>query len=118
MGETTDLCNKVLDLVDTINREQLIRLCDISLVIEKDILDCYGDTLSITLVNIYKGEELLPSGTRLQVEKQVLYDGIKTTPPTETVEATVESVTTSLLTEEPLIETTSGAFLKEWFMFT
>ena len=60
--------------------------------------------------------ELLPKGTRLQVEKQVIYDGIKTTPPTETLTATVESVTTSLLTEEPLIETTSGAFLKEWFM--
>ena len=41
MSETTDLCNKVLDLVDAINHEQLIRLCDISLVIEKDILDCY-----------------------------------------------------------------------------
>lgn len=61
MIETTDLCNKVLDLVDAIDHEQLIRLCDISLVIEKDILDCYGDTLSITLVNIYKGEELLGS---------------------------------------------------------
>lgn len=59
---------------------------------------------------------LLPSGTRIQVEKQVIYDGIKTTPPTETLTATVESVTTSLLTEEPLIETSSGAFLKEWFM--
>lgn len=59
---------------------------------------------------------LLPSGTRLQVEKQVIYDGIKTTPPTETLTATVESVTKSLLTEEPLIETSSGTFLKEWFM--
>lgn len=61
-------------------------------------------------------KELLPKGTRLQVEKQVLYDGIKTTPPTETLTTTVESVTTSLLTEEPLIETTGGTFLKEWFM--
>ena len=61
-------------------------------------------------------KELLPKGTRLQVEKQVLYDGIKTTPPTETLTATVESVTTSFLTEEPLIETTGGTFLKEWFM--
>lgn len=61
MGETTDLSNKVLDLVDAIDHEQLIRLCDISLVIEKDILDCYGDTLSITWVNIYEGEELLGS---------------------------------------------------------
>lgn len=59
MSEITDSCNKVLDLVDTVKHEQLIRLCDISLVIEKDILDCYGDTLSITWVNIYKGEELL-----------------------------------------------------------
>ena len=61
-------------------------------------------------------KELLPKGTPLQVEKQVLYDGIETTPPTETRTTTVESVTTSFLTEEPLIETTSGTFLKEWFM--
>lgn len=59
MSETTDLCNKVLDLVDAIEHEQLIRLCDISIVVEKDIMDTYGDLLSITLVNIYKGEELL-----------------------------------------------------------
>lgn len=61
-------------------------------------------------------KELLPKGTRLQVEKQVLYDGIETTPPTETQTTTVESVTTSFLTREPLIETTGGTFLKEWFM--
>lgn len=61
-------------------------------------------------------KELLPKGTPILVEKQVLYDGIKTTPPTVTLTSTVESVTTSLLTEEPLIETSSGAFLKEWFM--
>lgn len=61
-------------------------------------------------------KELLPKGTRLQVEKQVLYDGIETTPPTETQTTTVESVTTSFLTEEPLIETTGETFLKEWFM--
>lgn len=59
MFEITDLCDRVLDLVDTIDHEQLIILCDISLVIEKDILNRYGDTLSVTLVNIYKGEELL-----------------------------------------------------------
>lgn len=70
-------------------------------------------TTDFTLEELKK---LLPSGTRLQVEKQVLYDGIETTPPTETQTTTVESVTTSFLTEEPLIETTSGTFLKEWFM--
>lgn len=46
----------------------------------------------------------------------MLYDGIETTPPTVTLTTTVESVTTSFLTEEPLIETTGGTFLKEWFM--
>jgi len=61
-------------------------------------------------------KELLPKGTRLQVEKQVIYDGIETTPPTKTQTTTVESVKSSFLTEEPLIETTSGTFLKEWFM--
>lgn len=61
-------------------------------------------------------KELLPKGTPLLVEKPVLYDGIETTPPTETRTTTVESVTTSFLTEEPLIKTTSGTFLKEWFM--
>jgi len=61
-------------------------------------------------------KELLPKGTTILVEKLVLYDGIETTPPTETRTATVESVTTSFVTEEPLIEATSGTFLKEWFM--
>lgn len=61
-------------------------------------------------------KELLPKGTRLQVEKQVIYDGIETTPPTETQTTTVESVKSSFITEEPLIETTGGIFLKEWFM--
>ena len=75
--------------------------------------DTWYHTTDFTLEELSR---LLPSGTRLQVEKQAIYNGIKTTPPTETLTATVESVTTSLLTEEPLIKTTSGAFLKEWFM--
>lgn len=75
--------------------------------------DTWYHTTDFTLKEL---KELLPKGTTIEVEKQVLYDGIKTTPPTETLTATVESVTTSLLTEEPLIETTNGAFLKEWFM--
>ena len=61
-------------------------------------------------------KELLPKGTRLQVEKEVLYDGIETKPPTKTQTTTVESVKPSFLTKEPLIKTTSGTFLKEWFM--
>lgn len=70
-------------------------------------------TIDFTLEEL---KELLPKGTRLQVEKQVLYDGIKTTPPTETLTTTVESVTTSFLTGEPLIETMGETFFKEWFM--
>ena len=61
-------------------------------------------------------KELLPKGTRLQVEEQVIYDGIETTPPTETQTTMVESVKHSFLNEEPLIEITGGTFLREWFM--
>lgn len=61
-------------------------------------------------------KELLPKGTRLQVEKQAIYDDIETTPPTETQTTMVESVKSSFLNEEPLIKTTDGTFLKEWFM--
>ena len=75
--------------------------------------DTWYHTKDFTLEEL---KELLPKGTSLIVEKQVLYDGIETTPPTETRTTTVENITTSFLTEEPLIETTSGTFLKEWFM--
>lgn len=74
--------------------------------------DTWYHTKDFTLEEL---KELLPKGTPIIVEKQVLYDGIETTPPTETRTTTVESVTTSFLTEEPLIKTTSGTFLKEWF---
>lgn len=74
--------------------------------------DTWYHTKDFTLEEL---KELLPKGTTILVEKPVLYDGIETTPPTETRTTTVESVTTSFLTEEPLIETTSGTFLKEWF---
>lgn len=74
--------------------------------------DTWYHTKDFTLEEL---KELLPKGTPLIVEKPVLYDGIETTPPTETRTTTVESVKTSFVTEEPLIETTSGTFLKEWF---
>lgn len=75
--------------------------------------DAWYHTKDFTLEEL---KELLPKGTTILVEKPVLYDGIETTPPTETRTTTVENITTSFLTEEPLIETTSGTFLKEWFM--
>lgn len=74
--------------------------------------DTWYHTKDFTLEEL---KELLPKGTTIIVEKQVLYDGIETTPPTETRTTTVENITTSFMTEETLIETTSGTFLKEWF---
>lgn len=75
--------------------------------------DTWYHTKDFTLEEL---KELLPNGTTILVEKPVSYDGIETTPPTESRTTTVENITTSFLTEEPLIETTSGTFLKEWFM--
>lgn len=60
-------------------------------------------------------KELLPKGTTIEAEKQVLYAGIETEPPTKTTTGVVESIVTSLLTEEPLIEINASGFLKEWF---
>lgn len=74
--------------------------------------DTWYHTKDFTLEEL---KELLPKGTTIIVEKQVLYDGIETTPPTETRTTTVENITTSFMTEETLIETASGMFLKEWF---
>ena len=74
--------------------------------------DTWYHTKDFTLEEL---KELLPKGTTIIVEKQVLYDGIETTPPTETRTTTVENITTSFMTEETLIETTSSTFLKEWF---
>lgn len=74
--------------------------------------DTWYHTKDFTLEEL---KELLPKGTPLLVEKLVSYDGIETTPPTETRATTVENITTSFMTEEPLIETASCTFLKEWF---
>lgn len=60
-------------------------------------------------------EKLLPKGTTVLVEKEVLYDNITTTPPTETVKTTVVRITTSNFGETTLINTATSGFLKEWF---
>lgn len=62
--------------------------------------------------------KLLPSGTHLQVEKQALYDGIKTTPPTETKPCIVKDITTSVFGDKALIEGVNDGFLREWFKIT
>lgn len=69
-------------------------------------------TKDFTLEELSK---LLPKGTIIEAEKQVLYAGIETEPPTETTTGVVESIVTSLLTKEPLIEINASGFLKEWF---
>lgn len=60
-------------------------------------------------------QELLPSGTQVEVEAQVLYNNIDTTPPTKTKRATVEKVTISDFREKVYIGTVGDNFYKEWF---
>ena len=60
-------------------------------------------------------KELLPSGTQVEVEAEVLYDGITTTPPTKVKQAVVENVVPSAIKEQTFIETTNDSFYKEWF---
>lgn len=62
--------------------------------------------------------QLLPSETTIETEKEVLYDGIETTPPKDTVTKIVNRITTSTFDDKTLIETTTGSFLKEWFKIT
>ncbi len=63
-------------------------------------------------------QELLPKGTTIEAEKEVLYAGIENTPPEDTTTKIVERITTSVFGDMPLIEVTTGNFLKEWFKIT
>lgn len=60
-------------------------------------------------------QALLPSGTQVEVEAPVLYDDIKTTPPTKVKQATVEKVAISEFREKVYIGTVGDNFYKEWF---
>lgn len=60
-------------------------------------------------------QQLLPKGTTVETEKEVLYNGIETTPPISTVTRVVNRITTSAFGDKALIEVTQGNFLKEWF---
>ena len=60
-------------------------------------------------------KELLPSGTHVEVEAEVLYNDIDTTPPTKTKRAVVENVVPSAIKKQTFIETTNDSFYKEWF---
>ena len=60
-------------------------------------------------------QKLLPSGTKVEVEAETLYNNIDTTPPTKTKRAAVENVTISDFREKVYIETVGDNFYKEWF---
>lgn len=64
---------------------------------------------------VEKLTELLPKGTTVVVEDKAWYRGIETEPPTNTTTVVVHSITTPVFGEQALIETTQGAFMKEWF---
>nr|DAV33476.1 MAG TPA: hypothetical protein [Caudoviricetes sp.] len=59
--------------------------------------------------------QLLPKGTTVETEKEVLYAGIETEPPINTVTRVVNRITTTPFGDKTLIQTTTGNFLKEWF---
>lgn len=60
-------------------------------------------------------QELLPTGTAVEVETEVLYNNIDTTPPTKTKRAVVANVVPSAIEQQTFIETTNDSFYKEWF---
>lgn len=60
-------------------------------------------------------QALLPSGTQVEVEAQVLYNDIKTTPPTKVKQSTVEKIVISDFREKVYIGTVEDNFYKEWF---
>ena len=49
-------------------------------------------------------QDLLPVGTTVLVEKEVLYDNIDTTPPTTTIKSTVESIKKPTFTDYTLVK--------------
>ena len=57
--EKTELCDKILDLIRVLDCPQLIRLGEISIVVETDVTDIYGDTISIMFATIYKEENTI-----------------------------------------------------------
>lgn len=63
-------------------------------------------------------QELLPKGTTIETEKEILYAGIDTTPPEKTEVKIVNRITTSVFGDTTLIEVTTGNYLKEWFKIT
>lgn len=53
------LSEKIIQLLEKLDYPQLVRMGDISLVIERDIRDCYGDVLSEIDISIFVNETLV-----------------------------------------------------------
>lgn len=53
------LSEKIMELLEKLDLPQLVRIGDISLVVERDIRDCYGDVLSEVDVSIFVNETLV-----------------------------------------------------------
>lgn len=53
------LSEQIIQLLEKLDYPQLVRMGDISLVIERDIRDCYGDVLSEIDISIFVHETLV-----------------------------------------------------------
>lgn len=60
-------------------------------------------------------QALLPTGTVVVVEKEVLYNNIDTTPPIKTKQAIVKEIVASAIEEQVFISIFGDNFYKEWF---
>lgn len=74
-----------------------------------------GKWYHTTYFTVEELQQLLPKGTTVETEKEVLYDGIETEPPINTVTRVVNGITTTPFGDKTLIQTTTGNYLKEWF---
>lgn len=59
-------------------------------------------------------QQLLPKGTKVEVEEEILYSGIDTKPPTNTTQGVVEEIKTSFV-GITLVKLEGNNYLKEWF---
>lgn len=53
------LSEQIIQLLEKLDYPQLVRMGDISLVVERDIRDCYGDVLSEIDISIFVNETLV-----------------------------------------------------------
>lgn len=59
LSNNKQLSEKIMELLEKLELPQLVRIGDISLVVERDIRDCYGDVLSEVEVSIFVNETLV-----------------------------------------------------------